>query len=126
MTPSLLHTYYPFALALLGAVASAAITQRALRRLPPNEKGVLFDSFARGRIAVLSMVAIVVALLFWRPFVAWLFFALAETCLFGISWLRIGRLNISKPTRMTLRLSNFYQTLGFVICGVILATRLSA
>jgi hypothetical protein len=123
MTPYLFYLYYPVLLALLGAIAATIVSRRMLRGLSSDEKAVLLDSFARGRVAVLSMVVIVVALLLWRPFVAWVFFAVAEVCLFGFSWLRLGRLQISPSTAKTLRVAQLLQTIGFVVFAAIFAAR---
>jgi hypothetical protein len=126
MNTTLLYAYYPLALALLSSIPGLIITRRTLRTLSMEEKAVLLDSFARGRVAVLSMAAVVVALLFWRPLVAWLFFAAADVCLYLASWWRMGRLQLLESTRKSLRLAQFAQTVGFVTCALIFATRLSS
>jgi hypothetical protein len=85
----LFHDFFPIFILLAAFAVSALTSERAIAQLSPEARSVLVAAAARTRVIALGVLGIFVALMAWRPIVAWVFL--------GGSFLGLG-------VRMTLRL----------------------
>lgn len=117
--------YYPLFIALAGAAASALLSERALSLMQSDDKAALVDSAARTRMLVLLVVALFVALIVWRPFVAWVFLGCAYLGLGARMTLRLRRLRLPAAASRLLLTGQLLGVGGIVTCALIFALRTS-
>jgi hypothetical protein len=114
---------YPLFLALAGFAASALLYERALGLLHADAKAALIDASARTRMLSLLAAALFVALVMWRPVVAWVFLACAYLGLGVRSLFRLRRLGLPPYPARLLLIGNICAVAGITLCAGIFATR---
>jgi len=120
---AVLNAYYPVLIAVVGFIASALLTERALSLLQAEAKAALVDSSRSTRLLNLLVIAIFAALIFWRPLVAWVFIGCSFLALGVRSVFRLRRLGLPMtPSRLILA-GNTLAVGGIVACALICALR---
>lgn len=115
--------YYPLFIALAGFVVAGLFSQRALSLMLPEAKIALVDAAASTRMLSIVVAAVFVALIVWRPIVAWAFLGAAYICLAVRSVIRLQRLNLPVPISRLLHAGNLTACVGMVICACIFELR---
>ena len=115
--------YYPLFIALAGFVVAALLSQRALSLMQPDAKVALVDASARTRLLSILVAAVFVALIIWRPVVAWAFLGIAYICLGVRSILRVQHLNLPVAISRLLHTANLTACVGMLICACIFELR---
>ena len=115
--------FYPLFIALTGFGVAALLSSRALSLMEPDAKAALVDASASTRILTILVAAVFIALIIWRPVVAWAFLGAAYICLAVRSILRLQRLNLPVSISRLLHAANFTACLGMSICACIYELR---
>jgi hypothetical protein len=115
--------YYPLFIALTGFVVAALLSQRALSLMQPEAKVALLDASAPTRLLTVLVAAVFVALVIWRPIVAWAFLGIAYVCLAVRSILRVQQLHLPDPISPLLHAANLTACISMVICASIFGLR---
>jgi hypothetical protein len=114
---------YPFIFALAGFVASALLTERALRLMPTDAKAALADSTSGTRLLNLLALGVFFALVLWRPLLSWAFFGCAYLGLGARSLSRLRRLELPPRAARLLLIGNVSAVAGIALCAFIFALR---
>lgn len=117
--------WFPLLIALAGAAASALLSERAFALMRPDDKAALVDASARTRMLILLVVALFVALMLWRPFVAWVFLGCSYLGLGVRMVIRLRRLGLPPAASRFLLTGQLLGAGGIVVCSVIYALRAS-
>jgi len=117
--------YYPLFIVLAGAAASALLSERALSLMRSDDKAALMDSAARTRMLTLLVLVLFVALILWRPFVAWVFLGCSFLVLGARMTLRLRRLRLPPAASRLLLTGQLLGVAGIVVCSFIYALRAS-
>jgi hypothetical protein len=115
--------YYPLLIALAGFVIAALLSERTLSLMQPDAKAALMDASARTRLLNILVAVVFVALIMWRPVVAWAFLGIAYICLAIRSILRVQHLKLPLPISRLLHIANLTACAGMVICACIYELR---
>lgn len=115
--------YYPLIIAFAGVAASALLSERALSLLRPDAKAALVDSFSGTRLLNLLVMTLFVALMFWRPLVAWVFLGCSFLSLGAGSILRLRRLRLPAAASRLLFTGRILAVGGIVACALIYVLR---
>jgi hypothetical protein len=115
--------FYPLFIALAGFVIAALLSERAISQMQPDAKVALMEASARTRLLNILVAALFVALIIWRPFVAWAFLGVAYTGLAVRSIPRVQRLNLPVSNARLLHAANLTACVGMLICACIFGLR---
>jgi len=115
--------FYPLFIALAGFVVAALLSQRALSLMQPGAKVALMDASAPTRLLNILVAALFVALIIWRPVVAWAFLGIAYIWLAVRSILRVQHLNLPASISRLLHAANLAACVGMLICACIFELR---
>jgi len=115
--------FYPLFIALAGFIVAALLSQRALSLMQPGAKVALMDASAPTRLLNILVAAVFVALIIWRPVVAWAFLGIAYIWLAVRSILRVQHLNLPASIARLLHAANLAACVGMLICACIFELR---
>ena len=115
--------FYPLFIALAGFLVAALLSNRALSLMQPHAKAALVDASAPTRLLNILVAAVFVALIIWRPVVAWAFLGIAYIWLAVRSILRVQHLNLPASISRLLHAANLAACVGMLICACIFELR---
>jgi hypothetical protein len=115
--------FYPLFIAMAGFILATMLSSRALSLMQPDDKVALVDASARTRMLTVLVAALFVALVIWRPVVAWAFLGVAYICLALRSIVRLRRLGLPAPILRLLHAANLIACFGMVVCACIFELR---
>lgn len=118
-----LQTAYPLLLAFAGFAVSAVLSKRAVTLMSAEAKAALLDASSRTGLLSLLAVGGFVALVLWRPLVAWVFLGSAYLALGVRSYFRLRHLRLPPPAARLILLANAAAVGGIAACALIFALR---
>jgi hypothetical protein len=116
---------YPLIFVLAGYVAATLLYQRAVPLMRADAKAALVDASSSTRLLNVVVIAVFLALVFWRPLLAWVFLGCAYLALGIRSVFRLRRLNLPIPAARLILMGNVSGVAGITLCAFIFALRAS-
>jgi hypothetical protein len=116
---------YPLIFVLAGYVAATLLYQRAVPLMRADAKAALVDASSSTRLLNVVVIAVFLALVFWRPLLGWVFLGCAYLALGIRSVFRLRRLNLPIPAARLILMGNVSGVAGITLCAFIFALRAS-
>jgi hypothetical protein len=114
---------YPILIVLAGFAASGLLYRRGVALMSADAKAALVDATSRTNLLVLLVIAVFVALLFWRPLLGWIFLGCAYLGLGVRSVFRLRQLQLPTRAARLVLVGNWAGIAGIVLCALIFAQR---
>ena len=114
---------YPILFVLAGFVASSLLYRRGVALMSADAKAALVDATSRTNLLVVLVIAVFVALLFWRPLLGWVFLGCAYLGLGVRSIFRLRKLRLPTRAARFILVGNWAGIAGIVLCALIFANR---
>jgi hypothetical protein len=114
---------YPLIFVIGGFIAAGVLYRRAVALMQPAARAALIASSSSTKTLNLLIIALFLAVMFWRPLLGWIFLGCAYLGLLARSILRLRKLNLPAQAARLVLIGNLAAVVGITLCASIFALR---